>query len=74
MNKPTYEEVESWVVLNPTGDGCMSIATLQRRFRIGYQRAAILMEQLENNGIVGPWDGVVGNPRRIKIMKQRKQE
>ncbi|MCY9334109.1 hypothetical protein MOF01_08055 [Bacillus spizizenii] len=52
----------------------MSIATLQRRFRIGYQRAAILMEQLENNGIVGPWDGVAGNPRRIKIMKQRKQE
>ncbi|QII49484.1 hypothetical protein G3M81_12360 [Bacillus paralicheniformis] len=72
MDKPTYEEVENWVALNPIGNGRMSIATLQRKFRIGYQRAAILMEQLENNGIVGPWDGVAGNPRRIKITKQRK--
>ncbi|MEC0341991.1 MULTISPECIES: DNA translocase FtsK [Bacillus] len=54
MDRPTYEEVENWVMQNPTGDYSMSIATIQRRFRIGYQRAAMFMERLEKNGIVGP--------------------
>ncbi|MCL2421714.1 MAG: hypothetical protein FWD03_07650, partial [Defluviitaleaceae bacterium] len=42
-----------------------STSMLQRRFRIGYNRASRLMEDLESRGIVGPEDGV--KPRKINI-------
>jgi S-DNA-T family DNA segregation ATPase FtsK/SpoIIIE len=35
----------------------MSTSLLQRRLRIGYPRAARLMDQLEDEGIIGPSDG-----------------
>ena len=35
----------------------LSTSLLQRRMRIGYPRAARLMDQLEDEGIVGPSDG-----------------
>ncbi len=34
-----------------------SVSLLQRRLGIGYQRAARLIDQLEEEGIVGPYDG-----------------
>ena len=37
--------------------GQASVSHLQRRLRLGYARAARLMDQLEANGIVGPADG-----------------
>jgi len=40
-----------------------SVSNLQRRFRIGYNRASRLMEDLENRGIVGPEDGA--KPRKV---------
>jgi DNA segregation ATPase FtsK/SpoIIIE, S-DNA-T family len=40
--------------------GTASASMLQRRFRIGYNRASRLIEQLEANGIVGPADGPRG--------------
>jgi S-DNA-T family DNA segregation ATPase FtsK/SpoIIIE len=38
---------------------------LQRRLRIGYNRAARLMEIMEAKGIVGPENG--SNPREILV-------
>ena len=35
----------------------LSVSLMQRRLRIGYPRAARLMDELEDNGIVGPSDG-----------------
>jgi S-DNA-T family DNA segregation ATPase FtsK/SpoIIIE len=35
----------------------LSTSLLQRRLRIGYPRAARLMDDLEDMGIVGPGDG-----------------
>jgi len=35
-------------------EGRANISLLQRRLRIGYPRAARLMDELENQGIVGP--------------------
>jgi len=37
--------------------GRASISLLQRRLRIGYSRAARLIEQMEANGIIGPEQG-----------------
>lgn len=41
----------------------LSTSLLQRRLRIGYPRAARLMDELEENGIVGP--GEAGKPRKV---------
>ncbi|MBQ1352330.1 MAG: DNA translocase FtsK, partial [Firmicutes bacterium] len=43
--------------------GQASVSMLQRRFRIGYNRAARIMEMLEERGIVGPPDGA--RPRQV---------
>ncbi|QBG47759.1 DNA translocase FtsK [Verrucomicrobia bacterium S94] len=42
-----------------------STSSLQRRLRIGYTRAARVMDQLEERGIIGPPDGA--GPREILI-------
>ena len=43
----------------------LSTSLLQRRLRIGYPRAARLMDELEENGIVSP--GEAGKPRRVLV-------
>jgi S-DNA-T family DNA segregation ATPase FtsK/SpoIIIE len=48
-----YEEARAIVVQHQKG----SVSLLQRRLNIGYSRAARLMDELEEDGIVGPPDG-----------------
>ena len=36
---------------------------LQRRFNMGYARAAFMMDALEENGIIGPHNGA--KPRKV---------
>jgi len=45
--------------------GRASTSMIQRRFRIGYTRAARLVDAMEQQGIVGPPDGA--NPREVLI-------
>lgn len=45
-----------------------SVSMLQRQFRIGYNRAARLMEDLEDRGIVGPEEG--SKPRKVLMTQE----
>ncbi len=45
--------------------GQASISYLQRRLRVGYNRAARMIEQMEREGIVGPSDG--SKPRQVLV-------
>jgi S-DNA-T family DNA segregation ATPase FtsK/SpoIIIE len=45
--------------------GQASISMLQRRLRVGYNRAARMIEKMEEQGVVGPSDGV--KPRHVLI-------
>ncbi|MCL2461825.1 MAG: DNA translocase FtsK, partial [Defluviitaleaceae bacterium] len=47
--------------------GKASASVLQRQFRIGYNRASRLIEELEARGIVGPEDG--SKPRKVLIKR-----
>jgi S-DNA-T family DNA segregation ATPase FtsK/SpoIIIE len=45
---------------------------LQRRFRIGYNRAARLVDMMEERGMVGPADGA--RPRKVLMTKEEFDE
>ena len=57
------EEAKDLVVVT----GKASASYLQRRFRIGYARAASILDMLESKGIVGPADGA--KPRKVLVGK-----
>jgi S-DNA-T family DNA segregation ATPase FtsK/SpoIIIE len=59
-----YDEAVAFVA--ETGQA--SISLIQRRFRIGYNRAARIVERMEEDGIVGPSDGV--KPREVLIHRR----
>ena len=40
-----------------------SVSMLQRRFRIGYNRSARIVDEMEKRGIVGPQEG--SKPRKV---------
>jgi S-DNA-T family DNA segregation ATPase FtsK/SpoIIIE len=49
--------------------GKASASFLQRRFRIGYGRAAHLIDMLEDNGVVAPAKGSA--PRAVLVSQER---
>ncbi|MCH5280165.1 MAG: DNA translocase FtsK [Lachnospiraceae bacterium] len=49
-----------------------SIGMLQRVFKIGFNRAARIMDQLEEAGVVGPEEGT--KPRRVLMSKEQFEE
>jgi len=59
MDDEKYQEAVEFVMER----GEASISMVQRRFRIGYNRAARIVERMETEGIVGPSDGV--KPREV---------
>lgn len=58
-----YDEVLKEVIKNRR----VSTSYLQRKFVIGYAKAAQLMDMLEDNGIIGPNKGA--GPRDVLVKK-----
>ena len=56
-------------VLLETGQA--SVSMLQRRLKLGYARAARIMDELEEKGIVGPFEG--SKPRQMLITREQWQ-
>lgn len=58
---PLYDQAQDLVVQA----GKASASYLQRRLRVGYARAARLLDLLEQNGVIGPGEGA--KPREVRM-------
>ncbi|WP_027963246.1 FtsK/SpoIIIE family DNA translocase [Halalkalibacillus halophilus] len=63
-----YEEAVQLIV----GMQSASVSMLQRKFRIGYTRAARLIDAMEDRGIVGPYEG--SKPRKVLLSEQQQED
>ncbi len=63
---PMYQQALEVV----TESGSASASMIQRRLRVGYNRAANLVEEMEKNGIVGPAQG--SKPRKVLVRPETK--
>lgn len=64
-----YDEKYDEAVAVVTETGVASISMVQRRLRVGYNRAARMIELMEREGIVGPADG--SRPREVLVRSSR---
>lgn len=63
FDDPLYDEIYEFAVET----GKISASLIQRRFRLGYNRAARIIDLLEERGIIGPQNG--SKPREVLIGK-----
>lgn len=66
--EPLYNEIVEFVVTQ----GKASASLLQRRFHLGYNRAARCIDLLEERGIIGPNNG--SKPREVLVKLEGKEE
>lgn len=63
-----FEEAKALVIRHQQG----SVSLLQRRLKLGYSRAARLIDQLEAAGVVGPFDG--SKAREVLIKNEEAED
>ncbi len=66
--EPLYNEIVEFVI----NQGKASASALQRRFRLGYNRAARCIDLLEERGIIGPSNG--SKPREVLVKLEKGEE
>ena len=64
---PIYNEVVEFAIQT----GKISASLIQRKFRLGYNRAARIIDLLEERGIVGPQNG--SKPREVLVQLQEEK-
>lgn len=64
---PLYNDVVEFVITS----GKASASLLQRRFKVGYNRAARIIDLLEERGIIGPQNG--SKPREVLVELENKE-
>ena len=62
---PMFEQAVECVI----AAGQASTSLLQRRCKLGYARAARIMDEMEQKGIIGPYEGA--KPRAVLISRQQ---
>ena len=67
-----YDELLPAAIEVVLEQGQASVSMLQRRLKLGYSRAARLVDQMEEKGVVGPFEG--SKARQILITKEQWQE
>ncbi len=68
LEDPLMREVLAYIIETKK----VSASLLQRRFRIGYNRAARIVEDLEMNGLIGPSEG--SKPREVLMTETQYHE
>lgn len=62
---PLYNEIVDFAI----STGKISASLIQRRFRVGFSRAARIIDLLEERGIIGPQNG--SKPREVIVQMQK---
>ena len=65
---PLYNEIVDYVIQT----GKVSASLIQRKYRLGYNRAARIIDLLEERGIIGPQNG--SKPREVLVKKENMEE
>ena len=63
-----YDEMLPQAVEAVLEAGSCSVSMLQRRVKLGYSRAARIVDQMEELGVVGPYEGA--KPRAVVIDRE----
>lgn len=67
---PLYDEIVEFAI----STGKISASLLQRRFRLGYNRAARIVDLLEERGIIGPQNGSKPREVLVKLKEENSEE
>ena len=66
---PMYNEIVDFAIQT----GKISASLIQRRFRFGYNRAARVIDLLEERGIIGPQNGSKPREVLVKLNEENKE-
>ncbi|MFQ5915680.1 MAG: DNA translocase FtsK 4TM domain-containing protein [Nitrospinota bacterium] len=72
LNEDAYDEKYDEAVELVARTRQASISMIQRRLRVGYNRAARMVERMEREGVVGPSDGI--KPREVYVREIPRDE